>query len=72
MAVSPVSGKAATDNTADDKHATFTTSLLASDWLERREKVVQRAIDDDDRDKLREVAALPGGFGSNEMRQKVW
>lgn len=41
-------------------------------WVERRERVVQQAIDDGDLGKLRELAALPGGFGSNEMRKKVW
>lgn len=41
-------------------------------WVERREKVVQQAIDDGDLGKLRELAALPGGFGSNEMRKRVW
>jgi hypothetical protein len=41
-------------------------------WVERRERVVQQAIDDGDLGKLRELAALPGGFGSNDMRQKVW
>jgi hypothetical protein len=47
-------------------------SQLAAEWLARREKVVTRALEDGDHDKLREVAALPGGFGSNAMRQKVW
>lgn len=41
-------------------------------WVQRREKVVQQAIDDGDLGKLRELAALPGGFGSNEMRKRVW
>jgi len=41
-------------------------------WVERRERVVQQAINDGDLGKLRELAALPGGFGSNEMRKKVW
>ena len=41
-------------------------------WVERREKVVKQAIDDGDIGKLRELAALPGGFGSNEMRKRVW
>ena len=41
-------------------------------WVERREKVVQQAIDDGDLGKLRDLAALPGGFGSNEMRKRVW
>ena len=41
-------------------------------WVERRERIVQQAIDDGDLGKLRELAALPGGFGSNEMRKKVW
>ena len=42
------------------------------EWVERREKVVQQAIDDGDLGKLRELAALPGGFGSNEIRKRVW
>jgi hypothetical protein len=41
-------------------------------WIERREKVVLQAITDGDLGKLRELAALPGGFGSNAMRQRVW
>lgn len=41
-------------------------------WVSRREKIVQQAIDEDDLGRLRELAALPGGFGSNEMRKRVW
>ena len=41
-------------------------------WVVRRELVVQQAIDSHDFGRLKELAALPGGFGSNEMRKKVW
>lgn len=41
-------------------------------WIARRELVVQQAIETGDLGRLRELAALPGGFGSNEMRKRVW
>ena len=41
-------------------------------WMKRREKVVQRALDDGDLAQLRKISALPGGFGSEEMRRRVW
>jgi hypothetical protein len=41
-------------------------------WRERRERLVQQALEDGALGRLRELAALPGGFGSNELRKRVW
>ena len=41
-------------------------------WLDRREQLVQKALDDDDHDMLRQISALPGGFGTEDMRRTVW
>jgi hypothetical protein len=41
-------------------------------WKDTREKLVLQALEDGDLGRLRELTALPGGFGSNEMRQRVW
>jgi len=37
-----------------------------------RDKLVQQALDGEDYESLRTISALPGGFGTNEMRKKVW
>nr|WVH01959.1 ubiquinol-cytochrome C reductase hinge protein [Naematelia aurantialba] len=41
-------------------------------WLERRETLVEMAIDHEDVESLRKLSALPGGFGSNDMRKRAW
>ncbi|ORY26234.1 rab-GTPase-TBC domain-domain-containing protein [Naematelia encephala] len=41
-------------------------------WLERRELFVQIAIKHEDVESLRKFSALPGGFGSEDMRRKAW
>ncbi|ORX39039.1 hypothetical protein BD324DRAFT_618319 [Kockovaella imperatae] len=41
-------------------------------WIGKRDKLVQQALEDNDLAGLRRLSALPGGFGSQDMRQKVW
>ena len=41
-------------------------------WLDRRATLVRQALEDEDYDTLQRVAALPGGFGTNELRKEVW
>lgn len=41
-------------------------------WLDRRAAVVRQALEDEDYDTLQRVAALPGGFGTDELRKEVW
>lgn len=65
-------GDASAEGEKEKREEGETVSALSANWLERREKVVQRAIEDEDMSKLKEVAALPGGYGSNEMRKRVW
>lgn len=57
------------DNSGMDEKESGPSDLS---WKETRERLVQQALDDGDLGRLRELAALPGGFGSNEMRKKVW
>jgi hypothetical protein len=44
----------------------------ADSWLVRRQTLVRQALDDEDFDTLRRVAGLPGGFGTDELRKRVW
>jgi len=41
-------------------------------WLERRHLLVEKALEKDDIGALRKISAMPGGFGSEEMRRRVW
>jgi hypothetical protein len=43
-----------------------------AEWVGRRVKLVQQAINDNDLGALRDVSALPGGFGTDEMRRLAW
>jgi hypothetical protein len=47
-------------------------AIPATSWVAIREKVVEQAITDGDYEALRRISALPGGFGSEAMRRKVW
>ncbi len=39
------------------------SSIFTMSWLEIREKLVEQALQDGDIPALREISALPGGFG---------
>ena len=54
---------------SDEKQGENTTKLS---WLHRREKLVRQALDDGDRAALQRIAALPGGFGTQELRKEAW
>jgi len=41
-------------------------------WVQRREKLVTQALKDEDHEALERIAALPGGFGTEELRQQAW
>lgn len=41
-------------------------------WMDIREKVVEQAITDGDYEALCRISALPGGFGGEGMRRRVW
>ncbi|KAK4685286.1 TBC1 domain family member 20, partial [Tremellales sp. Uapishka_1] len=41
-------------------------------WTTRREALVVDALEKNDLASLRRISALPGGFGSEEMRKSVW
>lgn len=41
-------------------------------WIPAREALVQQALDQGDYEALRSISALPGGFGGDDMRRKVW
>lgn len=41
-------------------------------WIDVRERVVEQAIADGDYEALRKISALPGGFGGEDMRRRVW
>jgi hypothetical protein len=43
-----------------------------AEWVGRRVKLVQQAIKNNDLGALRDVSALPGGFGTDEMRRLAW
>ena len=43
-----------------------------AEWVGRRVKLLQQAINDNDVGALREISALPGGFGTDEMRKLAW
>jgi hypothetical protein len=42
------------------------------DWRTSRESALTLAIEQDDLVSLRKWSVEPGGFGTNELRQKVW
>ena len=42
------------------------------DWRTSRETALNLAIKQDDLVSLRKWSVEPGGFGTNELRQKVW
>lgn len=42
------------------------------DWKTGREVALTLAIKQDDLASLRKWSVEPGGFGTNELRQKVW
>jgi hypothetical protein len=42
------------------------------DWRVSRESALTLAIEQDDIVSLRKWSVEPGGFGTNELRQKVW
>jgi hypothetical protein len=42
------------------------------DWRTSRESALTLAIAQDDIVSLRKWSVEPGGFGTNELRQKVW
>lgn len=44
----------------------------SSSWLERRKILVEQALRDGDYETLQRIAALPGGFGTEELRKEVW
>ncbi|KAI9636676.1 rab-GTPase-TBC domain-containing protein [Dioszegia hungarica] len=41
-------------------------------WIDIREKVVEQALTDGDYEALRRMSALPGGFGGEGIRRRVW
>lgn len=41
-------------------------------WVQRREKLVTQALEDENYEALKRIAALPGGFGTEELRQQAW
>lgn len=44
----------------------------STDWLERRERLVRAALEDEDLEQLGRIAALPGGFGTEDLRKAAW
>nr|XP_031862305.1 uncharacterized protein CI109_002270 [Kwoniella shandongensis]KAA5529377.1 hypothetical protein CI109_002270 [Kwoniella shandongensis] len=47
-------------------------TLHAEDWAVIREKWTNQAIVEGDIPTLRKLSALPGGFGGDEIRKRVW
>lgn len=47
-------------------------SPVMATWQDIREKVVEQALEDGDYEALRKISALPGGFGGEAARRKVW
>jgi hypothetical protein len=55
-----------------DKEIHFTEKHKDKSWETTREKLVQQALNHKDYDSLRRISALPGGFGSNDVRRQAW
>jgi hypothetical protein len=59
------SNRSESNGTAGEKTA-------SKDWVRRREMLLDQALEDDDLEALKRISALPGGFGSDASRKKVW
>jgi hypothetical protein len=60
------------ENATSEDHTTPSLALKTPTWLQRRQELVNQALENDDLEALRRISSLPGGFGSDAMRREVW
>jgi len=61
-----------TYGTMSDSHHPDDRDADKTGWLERRERLVRAALEDEDLGQLGQIAALPGGFGTDDLRKEAW
>jgi hypothetical protein len=71
MAATPASEQLPTP-TIEKGNSCCISNIEGDPWQDTRVKLVEQALADSDYGGLRRISSLPGGYGTNEMRQKVW